>query len=107
MRSNTAYTKFLNTLDDREDQSYELNEGETKPTEVHLRQLKHGYMKDQRELEENYMAHQPPWLLINANFCYNEESPTNNDREKNNSFYSLKKNIKIPKKLTQMGEREW
>ena len=53
-------------------------------------------------MEENHLAQQPPWLLNNAQFCYAEESPTNNDNEKNQTSYSIKKIIKIPKKLTQI-----
>ena len=41
-RSKTTYIESLNTLDDREDQNYEENEGATKPTEVHLRKLEQG-----------------------------------------------------------------
>ena len=36
-RSNTTYTESLNTLDEREEQNYEENEGATKPTGVHLK----------------------------------------------------------------------
>ena len=40
-----------------EDQNYVENEGETKPT-GHLRKLEQGYMKEQREEEENHLAKQ-------------------------------------------------
>ena len=38
--------------------------------------------------------------MNNPHFCYEWDSSTNNDNEKNDTFYSKKKNIKIPKKLT-------
>ena len=35
-----------------------------------------------------------------------EDFPANNDKEKkNNTFYSIKKGLKIPNKLTQMGQK--
>ena len=49
LRINTTYTKFLNTLDDTEDQNYEENENAIKPTEAHLRKLEQGYMNEQTE----------------------------------------------------------
>ena len=64
-------------------------------------------MKEQRDVEENHLAQHPPWLINNANFCYDGDSPTNNDNEKNNTFYSIKNNIKIPKKLTEKGQKAW
>ena len=54
--------KFLNDLYDRVNQNYEENEKTIKPAGVH-----------------------------NASFCYNGKSPTNNDNEKNSTFYSIKK----------------
>ena len=42
-----------------EDQSYEENKGAIKPTGVHLRKLEQGYMKEQREIEENHQAQHP------------------------------------------------
>ena len=60
LRSNSTYTVSLNTLDNRENQNYVGNEGATKPTEVQLRKLEQGYMKKQREVEENHLAQQPP-----------------------------------------------
>ena len=59
MRSNITYIESLNTLDDREDQNYEENEGAIKSKEVHLRKLEQEYMKEQREVEENHAAQQP------------------------------------------------
>ena len=44
----------------QENQNYEENEGLTRLTEVHLKKLKQIYMKEQREIEENYLAQQPP-----------------------------------------------
>ena len=61
-------------------------------------------MNEQRNLEEKHLAQQSPWLLHNILSFYNEESPTNNDNE-NNTSYSIKKNIKKPKKLTQKTHR--
>ena len=63
-------------------------------------------MKEQKEVDENHLVQQAPWLLNNAHFCYNGELPTKNDNEKNN-LYSINKNIKIPKELTQTGQRAW
>ena len=40
-------------MNEREDQNYVVNEG------VHLRKLDQGYMKEQREVEENHLAQQP------------------------------------------------
>ena len=62
-------------------------------------------MKEHREMEENHLAQQPPWLLYDTHFFYYGELPTNNENEKNNTIYSIRKSIKIPKKLTQMGQR--
>ena len=47
-------------------------------------------MKEQREVEENYLAQQHPGLLKNVHFYYNEESPTNNDEKKNFLQYKEK-----------------
>ena len=49
VRSNT-----LNSLDARENQIYVENNGATKPTGVNLRKMEQGYMKEQREVEENH-----------------------------------------------------
>ena len=64
-------------------------------------------MKERRKVEENHLAQQLPWLINNVHFCYDGNSSANNDDDKNNTFYSIKKVIKIPKKLTQMGQRAW
>ena len=72
----------LNILDDREDQNYVGNEGSTKPPGVCLRKLKQGYMKEQREVEENHLAQHPLWLINNVHFCYDRDSLANNDNEK-------------------------
>ena len=47
-------------------------------------------------MEENYLAQQPPWLINNAHYCIDEDSPTNNDNQKNNFLkYQVKhKNTK-------------
>ena len=39
-------------------------------------------MKEQREVEENCLAQQTPWLMNNVRFCYDGDSPANNDSEK-------------------------
>ena len=83
-----------------EDQNYVGNEGATKPTGVHLRKLEQGYMKEQRGVEENHLAQQPPWLINNIHFCYVGDSPANNNNEKKH-FHS----IKIPRKLTQISQK--
>ena len=76
LRSNTTYTKFLNTLENRKDQKYEENKAVTKPTEIHMRKLEQGYFKEQKDVEENHLTQQP--------FCYYKESPTNNENEGKN-----------------------
>ena len=70
----------LNTLYNRKDQNYIGNKRATKLTGVHLRKLEQGYMKEQREVEENLA--QPSWLINNAHFCYDGDSSTNNENEK-------------------------
>ena len=59
LRINITYTKSLNTLDDRKDQSYEENEGATKPTGVHLRKQEQRSEKGGRELS----GQEPIWLI--------------------------------------------
>ena len=59
-RNNSTYTISLNILDDRENQKYVGNECTTKPTRVRLRKLEQGYMKEQKEVEENHQAQQLP-----------------------------------------------
>ena len=56
-------------------------------------------MNEQRNLEEKHLAQQSPWLLHNILSFYNEESPTNNDKEKKQHFLQNKENIKKTKKL--------
>ena len=46
----------------------------------------------QREVEENYMAQQPPWLLKIA-LCYDREGHTNNNK-KNQHFLKHKEKHK-------------
>ena len=55
-------------------------------------------MKEQKEVEENHIAQPPPWLINNVHFCYDVDYPANNHNEKN---------IKIPKKHTQMDQKTW
>ena len=52
------YAESLNTLDDREDQNYKENEGAAKPTGIHLRKLKKGYVKEQKNVEKNHLVQQ-------------------------------------------------
>ena len=101
LKSNSTYTESLHTLDDREDQNYVSNKGATKQIGVHLRKLEKGYIKEQRKLEQNHLAQLPPsytsvmmetHLLIMTML-------------KNNTFYSIKKGIKLPNKLTQIRQR--
>ena len=58
LRSNT--TESLNTVDDKEDEYYEINEGATKPSGVRMRKLKQGYLKELRKVEVDHLAQQPP-----------------------------------------------
>ena len=51
LRNNNTYTESLNTLNDREDQNYEENEGSTKPTGVYLRKMEKEYMKEAERSE--------------------------------------------------------
>ena len=81
-------------MDNREYQNYEEKDGTTKPIGVLLTKLEQECMKEQRELEENHLAQQPLLLINNAHFCYDGHSPTSNDNEKKQHFYSIKKNIK-------------
>ena len=62
--NNTTYTESLNILDKREDQNYEENEGAIKSKEVHLRKLEQEYMKEQREVEENYLLTKQSIFLL-------------------------------------------
>ena len=62
-------------------------------------------MQEQREMKENHLALKPSWLLNNTYFCYDRESPTNNDNEKKITSYTIVKNIKIPKKLNQIDRK--
>ena len=65
-------------------------------------------MKEQRKMEEKHLAQQPPWILNYTYFGYEGQSPNNNNNEKKICyFYSMNKNINIPKKLTQKGQRSW
>ena len=67
MWSKTKYTESLNTLDDREDQNYEENEGKTRLTGAHLKNRIKVYGR-----AENHLAQRPQWLLNENNiyFCY-------------------------------------
>ena len=55
---------------------------------VHLRKLR------EREIEENHLTQQPPQLLINTYFCYDEKSRTKNDKEKKPHFLQYTENYK-------------
>ena len=69
-------------MDDKENQNYKENEAETKPkpTGVHLRKLKQGYMIKQLEWW-NHLEQQPLRLIKIAYFVYDGDSPINNDNE--------------------------
>ena len=46
LKSSTTFTESLNTVDDREDQKYEVNKRENRPTEAYLKKkLEQIYMK--------------------------------------------------------------
>ena len=62
-------------------------------------------MEEQREVEENHLGQQSPWLLNNKLFCYDKELLIINDNKKKQLFVQHNKNIKILKKLSQMGRR--
>ena len=62
--------------------NYEEKEGATRPTGVHLGKLEYRYIDKQREIEEKHLTQQPPWLSNNTYFCYDRESPTNNNNKK-------------------------
>ena len=51
----------------------------------------------------NFLAQPLQWLINNVQFCYDGKSTANN----NDYFNSIKKSIKISKKLTQVGQRAW
>ena len=86
MRSSTTYTESLYTLDDREGKNYEENKEAIKPTEVHLRKQEQGYMKEQREVEENHLAQQPPWIIYKVHFFYDGDSSLIKTMRKNSTF---------------------
>ena len=65
-----------------EDQNYVRNERATKSTGVHLRNFEEGHMKEQREVEENHPAQQPPWLINNIHFYYDGDSSVKNANDK-------------------------
>ena len=69
LRRNTTYTESINTLNNREDQNFEENKGETRQTGVQLREMQQRYMKENREIEEDHLAQQTSWLLNNAYFA--------------------------------------
>ena len=56
-------------------------------------------------MKENYLSQQLSWLLNNAHFCYDEESPTIGTMRINNISYSIKTNMKIPKELTRYYQK--
>ena len=53
LKSNTSYIETPNTLDDREDQNYEVNERSIKPMGVYqYRKMEQRYMEEQKEIED-------------------------------------------------------
>ena len=72
------------------------------PTRIYLRKLQQGYMRKQREVEENYLAQQPPWLIDTSAMI---ESHLLIMTMRKNTFYSIKEYIKIPNKLTHVDQR--
>ena len=55
-------------------------------------------MEEQSEIEENHLPQQPLLLLLLSLFCYDR-------KEKNKAYNNIKKNIKIPKKLTHKHDK--
>ena len=45
-------------------------------------------MKEQRKVEENQLAQQPPWQINNENFCYDGNSPNNNNNEEKTTLFT-------------------
>ena len=54
-------------------------------------------MKEQRMLEENYLAQQLLWLLNNIHYCYDGDLPTNKYNEKRQHFLQHKEQHKNTK----------
>ena len=73
LRSNTAYTESLNTLDDKNDQNYKKNKRANKSMEVYLRRLEQKYMEEQNEIEEMNQTQLFPWLINNIYFVMEEK----------------------------------
>ena len=72
-------------MDDIEDQNYEGNYSTIKTTGAYLR-----YMEKQKEIKEMNQTKQPPWLINNILFCYEEETHMGNDNVKKQHFLQLK-----------------
>ena len=70
---------------------------QTNRTTVHLRKLEQRYMKEQSEVEEDYLTKQATWLLNNTYICYDGESSTNIDNDKKQHFLQHKKKHKNTK----------
>ena len=58
-------------------------------------------MKEQRKVKVNHLA-QPIWLINNVHFCYDKNSPANNDNEKKH-FLQHKERHKNTKKVYKDG----
>ena len=63
--------------------------------EVYLRRLEQRYMEEQKEIEEMNQTQQPPWLVNNILFCYEEETHTLNDSQRKQHFYNTKRNAVV------------
>ena len=50
-----------------------------------MKETKDIYIKEQREVKENYLTQQSLWLSNNTHFCYDKEFPTNKDKENKNT----------------------
>ena len=48
-----------------------------------------------------------PMANKQCTLCYDGNLPANNDNEKKQNFLQHKERYKIPKKLTQIGQRAW
>ena len=92
----------LNTLDDNEDQSYEENERSIKPKRVYLRRLEQRYMGQQKEIEDMNQTQQPPWLVNNILFCYENYKHTGNENEEKQHFLQ---HTVLARKPTQTDQR--
>ena len=62
-------------------------------------------MGEQKEREEMNQTQQPPWLVNNILFCYEGDKHTQNESEKNNTFYNTKRNTVLARKPTYTDHR--